>query len=113
MEEGETLVNRPPPQVLNDEETLVVAQANNKEVRLIPLDNSIPSVVVLNLTQPVRLGRQGGNATHPNFHGFNSKVVSRNHVDIWENDGKVRFLDYIHFIHSKKKKTTLFKLNNL
>jgi hypothetical protein len=77
---------------MDDEDTVVVPQ-NRKEIVLIPLNPSLRDELTIHLTEPARIGRQTGSPGHNNFYGVTNKVVSRNHIDIWEKDGRYYIKD--------------------
>ena len=62
---------------------------------LYPLNDSfVPTHISLVNNQRVKIGRQTNAKTVPAERNgyFDSKVLSRQHAEVWEDNGKVRFL---------------------
>lgn len=80
---------------MSDEETIVVPQGPAAKgglmfnVTLEPLNGSFESTTV-NVTTPVKLGRVGGIPAGTPAVTFKSKVVSRQHAELFIQDGRVR-----------------------
>jgi len=84
----------------NGESLGLTSDNNLPDTKISAVDNDIPQVILiplngmfdlcyLNVSQVNRLGRSN-NTNHPSFMTFNSQVVSRNHCEIWDDDGRVR-----------------------
>nr|KAJ3417946.1 hypothetical protein HK105_000563 [Polyrhizophydium stewartii] len=60
-------------------------------VLIVPLNGMIETCM-LDLSTPTRFGRNNSTG-HPNFRAFSTLVVSRNHMEIFEHEGKVYVKD--------------------
>ncbi|KAG8785684.1 hypothetical protein FRB91_000451 [Serendipita sp. 411] len=65
-------------------------------IKLYPLNDSfVPKHIILADSRPVRVGRQTNASIVPGERNgyFDSKVLSRQHAEIWEEDGRIWIKD--------------------